>query len=260
MAEEIVYTPFFKSVREMAAEMDPAEGYQFMMAIMDYFFDDKEPELSGAAKIAFIGTRPNLDKHKQMRKRNLANRKGAPKRDEPVTTDAPDSDEACTTHAPDGDETRTNDAPDDDEACATDAPKLLMEKEKEREREKEKDKEKAKETHTKGAVAPGVSQKSQRFSPPSLSDVTEYAIERGDPPDQAEAFIDHYTSNGWKVGGRSAMKDWRASWRNWMRRRNDGDFSPSKKPPDENKALRSWDDVPVTRVDDDWLEGYDLGN
>lgn len=34
--------------------------------------------------------------------------------------------------------------------------------------------------------------------------------------DDATAFIDHYTGNGWKVG-KNAMKDWKASVRNWMR-------------------------------------------
>jgi hypothetical protein len=31
-------------------------------------------------------------------------------------------------------------------------------------------------------------------------------------------FVDHYTSNGWKIGGRAAMVDWRAAFRNWVRK------------------------------------------
>jgi len=34
---------------------------------------------------------------------------------------------------------------------------------------------------------------------------------------EAEAFYDHFEANGWKQGGRSAMKDWRAAARNWVR-------------------------------------------
>ncbi len=32
---------------------------------------------------------------------------------------------------------------------------------------------------------------------------------------EAEKFYNHYSSNGWKVGGKSAMKDWKAAARNW---------------------------------------------
>ena len=30
-------------------------------------------------------------------------------------------------------------------------------------------------------------------------------------------FCHYFTSNGWKVGGRAPMKDWKASFRNWCR-------------------------------------------
>jgi len=33
----------------------------------------------------------------------------------------------------------------------------------------------------------------------------------------AEAFVDFYNSNGWKVG-KNPMKDWKAACRNWSRR------------------------------------------
>ncbi len=32
-----------------------------------------------------------------------------------------------------------------------------------------------------------------------------------------ESFFDHFASNGWKVGGKAPMKDWRAAARNWAR-------------------------------------------
>ncbi len=56
-----------------------------------------------------------------------------------------------------------------------------------------------------------------RFTPPSVEDVRVYCQESGHRID-AEMFIDHYTSNGWKVGGKSPMKDWKAAVRNWERR------------------------------------------
>ena len=60
----------------------------------------------------------------------------------------------------------------------------------------------------------------KRFVKPSLDEVKAYCQERGNNID-AEHFIDYYESNGWKVGGKSAMKDWKAAVRNWERRRID---------------------------------------
>ena len=42
-----------------------------------------------------------------------------------------------------------------------------------------------------------------------------YCEERNNNVD-AEYFIDHYESNGWKVG-KNPMKDWKATVRNWER-------------------------------------------
>ena len=47
-----------------------------------------------------------------------------------------------------------------------------------------------------------------------IEKVKNYCIERSNSVD-AEKFIDHYTSNGWKVGGKAPMKNWEAAVRNW---------------------------------------------
>lgn len=57
--------------------------------------------------------------------------------------------------------------------------------------------------------------KTTRFTPPTLEQVKNYCKERNNNVD-AERFIDHYTSNGWKVG-RNNMKDWKAAIRTWER-------------------------------------------
>jgi hypothetical protein len=41
--------------------------------------------------------------------------------------------------------------------------------------------------------------------------------------DAPEAFHDYYTSNGWKVG-RNPMKDWKAAYKNWIKREKDGTY------------------------------------
>ena len=54
----------------------------------------------------------------------------------------------------------------------------------------------------------------KRFTPPTVEEVRAYCKERHNNVD-AEQFVDHYTSNGWMVGGKSKMKDWKASVRTW---------------------------------------------
>lgn len=51
--------------------------------------------------------------------------------------------------------------------------------------------------------------------PPTLDMVSDYISEQGYSID-AEAFMDYYESKGWLVG-KSKMKDWQATVRNWSR-------------------------------------------
>ena len=59
--------------------------------------------------------------------------------------------------------------------------------------------------------------------PPTLAEVQDYAAaqypDSADAQAEAATFHDHYESNGWRVSGKTLMADWRASFRNWMRRR-----------------------------------------
>lgn len=62
-----------------------------------------------------------------------------------------------------------------------------------------------------------------RFKPPTLEEVKAYCRERQNGVNP-EKFIDHYTSNGWKVG-KNPMKDWKAAVRTWER----SEFKPQEK-------------------------------
>lgn len=57
--------------------------------------------------------------------------------------------------------------------------------------------------------------KKKTFARPTVEEVSAYCLERGNRVDP-EAWMDHYASNGWKVG-RTTMKDWKASVRQWER-------------------------------------------
>ena len=57
----------------------------------------------------------------------------------------------------------------------------------------------------------------QKFTPPTVDEVRDYCLERNNGIDP-EAFVDFYTSKGWKVG-KNPMKDWKAAVRTWEKRR-----------------------------------------
>lgn len=61
--------------------------------------------------------------------------------------------------------------------------------------------------------APPPKKGSKKFVKPTLEEVEAYCIERGNSVDPQQ-FMNHYDSNGWKVG-RNSMKDWKAAVRTW---------------------------------------------
>jgi hypothetical protein len=82
--------------------------------------------------------------------------------------------------------------------------------------------------------------KKPKFKKPTVEEVAAYIKEK-DFRINAEAFIDHYESNGWLVG-KAKMKDWKAAVRNWERRRNN----------DEPDSKNTFD-----RAMEDFLKGGD---
>ncbi|HAD97729.1 MAG TPA: transcriptional regulator [Cryomorphaceae bacterium] len=81
----------------------------------------------------------------------------------------------------------------------------------------------------------GKTKKPSKQIPPEFSDVEKYFNENSgfnasagiDCNREAQKFFNHFTSNGWKVGGKSPMKDWYAAARNWIL--NASNFSNSGK-------------------------------
>ncbi len=64
------------------------------------------------------------------------------------------------------------------------------------------------------------------FSPPSLTDIQAYCLERKNQIDP-QRFLSYYESNGWRVG-KNPMKDWKAAIRNWESRNGDYDGANRK--------------------------------
>ncbi|WP_139314997.1 transcriptional regulator [Saccharicrinis aurantiacus] len=58
--------------------------------------------------------------------------------------------------------------------------------------------------------------KNTQFTPPPIEHIKIYFQQKAQSDSEAERFFNHYESNGWLVGGKSPMKDWKASARNWI--------------------------------------------
>jgi hypothetical protein len=78
----------------------------------------------------------------------------------------------------------------------------------------------------------GSKEKRERFSPPSVEDVTAYCRERKNGVD-AQRFVDFYASKGWKIG-QNPMKDWKAAVRTWEQR----DKTPVQMPVKQVRAAQ----------------------
>ena len=59
--------------------------------------------------------------------------------------------------------------------------------------------------------------KAQRMEKPTLEEIKNYCKEKNYAIN-TEAFFNYYESNGWKIGGRAAMKNWKAAVQSWAAR------------------------------------------
>jgi hypothetical protein len=78
-----------------------------------------------------------------------------------------------------------------------------------------------KETEEKDKDSVRAGRTTRQFQKPSAGELTAYCRERRNRVDP-QRFLDHYESNGWKVG-RNPMKDWKAAVRTWERTDLNGD-------------------------------------
>ena len=75
----------------------------------------------------------------------------------------------------------------------------------------------------------------KKFVPPTVEEVRAYCQERGNKVDP-QAFVDHYTSNGWMVG-KNKMKSWKAAVGTWERSSLQSREAPAQKKYDANKGM-----------------------
>jgi len=55
-----------------------------------------------------------------------------------------------------------------------------------------------------------------KFIAPTIELVKDFFQEKKVSAIEAEKYFNYYSSNGWKVGGKTPMKDWQAAARNWI--------------------------------------------
>ena len=72
--------------------------------------------------------------------------------------------------------------------------------------------------------------------PPNYEELQNYFIEKKSTIQEAEKFFNYYTSKGWLVGGKSKMKDWKASSNNWII--NTDKFNPKSRHPELVEGLK----------------------
>jgi len=75
------------------------------------------------------------------------------------------------------------------------------------------------------------------FIPPQRRECREYGQEIGMEEAEVDSWFDHFTSNGWRVGGKALMRDWKAAMRNGLRRRQ-AKTGPQKDDSDMRRQLR----------------------
>ena len=68
--------------------------------------------------------------------------------------------------------------------------------------------------------------------PPVWEDILPFFKEKNNSVIEAQKFFNYYSSIGWLVGGKTKMKDWKASARNWIMNQNK--FQPKSNAPQPN--------------------------
>jgi hypothetical protein len=77
--------------------------------------------------------------------------------------------------------------------------------------------------------------------PPDKTELDNYFLEIELTKEDCDAFWDHYQSNGWKIGGKTPMKDWKSAARNWKRNKNKfGAINGSNRSSNQPNNKKGW--------------------
>ena len=188
--------PYIKVFVDTSATIDllsDAEAGRLLKSLLHYAVDGEGDELTGQEKLVFAMLRAQMDRdaasyQSYVDKQRTNGKKGG----RPRNPEKPN-------------ETQPN----------PENPSLFSKTQKSQEKKEDKDKDKDEDKDRTKKKSVGVA--SPRFTPPSLSEVENYCLERKNGVD-ASRFVDFYASKGWKVGNQP-MKDWKAAVRTWEKDR-----------------------------------------
>lgn len=65
--------------------------------------------------------------------------------------------------------------------------------------------------------------------PPPMDALLAYGIRIMLPPEECQRFFDHFESNGWKVSGKTPMRNWQSAMNNWHKNYRAGSFKSSSR-------------------------------
>ncbi|MCD8207700.1 MAG: DUF6291 domain-containing protein, partial [Bacteroidales bacterium] len=214
----IMYTEW----SDMLDELTDDELGEVLRAIMCYQSGKEIPELSHCAKAVFAQIRTQFRKDDQKyaetsEKRREASLKGV---------------EARKQKQPNGNQTLPHGQKNNQTVGDSDSDSVS-----------DSDSESVSENHKKES---DLKVTRERFKPPTVDEVREYAAERGYTVD-AERFVDYYQTNGW-MAGKNHMKDWKAAVRNWDRNNKERQGMTAKPNNSYIDAIEN-----RVKVVDDWI-------
>ena len=179
---------FYRTFYDLTTLLPETERRKVNTALLDYFFEGIEPKgLSESGMKVFKGCEGRISKSRT-NAANVSNRYSDSK----------------PTNEPTNDDTNT------DANNATNAPtEPLPERERDREVDKEGIRERGKAARFRAPSPAEVAEYAQQFAADKGLDLTALDFD-------SERFVDFYAQKDWMVG-RSHMKDWKATVRNWLR-------------------------------------------
>lgn len=241
---------FYRGFMEALDCLDAETYKQAVQGIMKYAMDEEEPDLTGAAKMAFLFMKPQIDANNRRydngRKGAEYGKKGGrPKKatpEEPLdgiseTPVNPLKNPCETPKKPLNNPTET--------PCGeNETPNVNV---------NVNVNENVNEIHKERLVPKRTNARAQK--PGSVEEVEQYmqTMQNGpaNPSQTASAFYDYFESNGWKVGGKAPMKDWQAAARNWCRNEKTFRQPQGQKP---MTRFHNFEQRPETDLDAEMLE------
>lgn len=200
------YRSFLTGISRIKNKTARCEAYD---SIVLYALNGEEPDLeklSDMAALAFVMAKPNID---ASRKKAESGRLGG--------TSKGGANGKQTESKPEANAKQTGSKGEESKSEAREA-EANSKQEKEQGQEQGQDKEQMLYARERAGAS--------RFVPPTVEEVSAYCKERRNRVDPA-AFVDFYSSKGWKVGS-SPMKDWKAAVRTWEQRDGRGPGTADK--------------------------------